>query len=80
MRLRLTAILLLLISIATQAQEKVKHGFNSVPYPVIGWSDDLGIQYGLNYTLFNYGDGSMFPNYKYKIVAEVSRYTKGRQA
>ena len=78
MRLRLTAILLLLISIATQAQEKVKHGFNSVPYPVIGWSDDLGIQYGLNYTLFNYGDGSMFPNYKYKIVAEVSRYTKGQ--
>lgn len=87
---RITAFIVVLsVSFAVLAQEredvknfggkeKVKHGFNSVPYPVIGWSDDLGVQYGVNYTLFNYGDGSMFPNYKYKIVAEASRYSRGQ--
>ena len=72
------AIAILLISLALSAQDKVKHGFNSVPYPVIGFSDDLGIQYGINYTLFDYGDGSIFPNYRHKAVMEVSRYTKGQ--
>ena len=70
--------LLLLLSFAVHAQDKVKHGFNSVPYPVIGYSDDLGIQYGINYTLFDYGDGSIFPNYRHKAVMEASRYTRGQ--
>ena len=70
--------LLLVLSFALHAQDKVKQGFNSVPYPVIGYSDDLGIQYGINYTLFDYGDGSIFPNYRHKAVMEFSRYTKGQ--
>ncbi len=72
------AIVLLLLSLALPAQDKVKTGFSSVPYPVIGYSDDLGIQYGVNYTLFDYGDGSIFPNYRHKAVMEFSRYTKGQ--
>ena len=72
------AIALSLVSLALGAQDKVKHGFNSVPYPVIGYSDDLGIQYGVNYTLFDYGDGSIFPNYRHKAVMEFSRYTRGQ--
>ena len=76
---RLTfAIILLLLSFAAPCQDKVKHGFNSVPYPVVGYSDDLGIQYGVNYTLFDYGDGSIFPNYRHKAVMELSRYTRGQ--
>ena len=76
---RLAAIsIILVLGISVYAQDKVKHGFNSVPYPVIGYNDDLGIQYGVNYTLFDYGDGSMFPNYKHKAVAEFSRYTRGQ--
>ena len=72
------AIVLLLLSFALPAQDKVKHGLNSVPYPVIGFSDDLGIQYGINYTIFDYGDGSIFPNYRHKAVMEISRYTRGQ--
>ena len=72
------AIVLLLLSLALPAQDKVKTGFSSVPYPVIGYSDDLGIQYGINYTFFDYGDGSIFPNYRHKAVMEFSRYTKGQ--
>ena len=69
---------LLILAAAASAQDKVKHGFNSVPYPVIGYNDDLGIQYGVNYTLFDYGDGSIFPNYRHKAVMEFSRYTRGQ--
>ena len=72
------AIAILLLSLAVSGQDRVKHGFNSVPYPVVGYSDDLGIQYGVNYTLFDYGDGSIFPNYRHKAVMEVSRYTRGQ--
>ena len=73
----LVAVILTLTAVTSFAQDKVKHGFNSVPYPVIGYSDDLGIQYGVNYTLFDYGDGSIFPNYRHKAVVELSRYTRG---
>ena len=74
----LVAIILLLTAATAFAQDKVKHGFNSVPYPVVGYSDDLGIQYGINYTFFDYGDGSIFPNYRHKAVVELSRYTRGQ--
>ena len=74
----LAAAFLLTLALALSAQDKVKHGFNSVPYPVVGFSDDLGIQYGLNYTFFDYGDGSIFPNYRHKAVFEFSRYTRGQ--
>jgi hypothetical protein len=78
MKKAIAAITLLVLSFAVSAQDKVKHGFNSVPYPVIGYSDDLGIQYGVNYTFFDYGDGSIFPNYRHKAVMEFSRYTRGQ--
>lgn len=71
---------MLFLSFAVSAQDKIKHGFNSVPYPVIGYNDDLGIQYGVNYTLFDYGDGSIFPNYRHKAVMEYSRYTRGQSS
>ena len=71
-------LLLLFLTLRAQETEKVKHGFNSVPYPVVGYSDDLGIQYGVNYTIFDYGDGSLFPNYRHNAVMEFSRYTRGQ--
>ena len=74
----ITIIFALYMSVLASGQDKIKHGLNSVPYPVIGFSDDLGIQYGFNYTLFDYGDGSIFPNYRHKLVTEISRYTKGQ--
>ena len=78
MKRTLAVIISIVIAATTFAQDKVKHGFNSVPYPVVGYSDDLGIQYGINYTFFDYGDGSIFPNYRHKAVVELSRYTRGQ--
>ena len=78
MKRLIAAAILLALAAGAHAQDKVKRGFNSVPYPVVGYSDDLGIQYGLNYTFFDYGDGSIFPNYRHKAVMEFSRYTRGQ--
>lgn len=57
--------------------EIIKRGWNFGPLPVVGFDADLGFQYGLCCDIFNYGDGSLYPNYKYKFNFEASRYTKG---
>ena len=57
--------------------EIVKTGINFGPLPAIGYSSDLGMQYGLLSDIFWYGDGSTYPDYVWKANVEVSRYTKG---
>ena len=57
--------------------EIVKKGWNFGPFPVVGYDADLGFQYGAMCDIFNYGDGSRYPNYNYKFNVEISRYTKG---
>ena len=57
--------------------EIIKQGFNIGPLPVVGFNSDLGFQYGACVDIFNYGDGSKYPDYKFKINFEVSAYTKG---
>ena len=77
--IRLTLLVLLAtLSTASPAQDNVKSGLDIVPYPVIGFSDELGVQYGVNCSLFDYGDGSLYPNYKQKAVVELARYTRGQ--
>ena len=58
-------------------QEKIKTGWNVGGLPVIAFDTDLGLEYGALVQLFNYGDGTTYPQYKHMLYAEVSRYTKG---
>ncbi len=58
-------------------QENIKKGLNFGVLPVIGYSSDLGFQYGIIFNLFGYGDGSLYPDYKYSLYTEISRTTKG---
>lgn len=58
-------------------EEKIKKGFGFGVLPVIGYNTDIGLQYGIIFNLFNYGDGSYYPGYKYSIYTEISRTTKG---
>lgn len=58
-------------------REKVKSGFNFGALPAISFDSDLGFQYGLIGNLFNYGDGSYYPDYKWSLYGEWSRTTKG---
>ena len=56
--------------------ELIKKGWNIGPLPVVGYNSDLGFQYGACVDIFNYGDGSRYPKFDYKMNLEVSAYTK----
>lgn len=79
------ALMLLVFTTAAQKKEKIynengeiiKQGWNFGPLPVVGYNSDLGFQYGACVDIFNYGDGSKYPGYNFKINFEVSAYTKG---
>ena len=58
-------------------EEIVKTGWNFGPLPVVGWDSDLGFQYGACVDIFNYGDGTNYPSYNYKMNVEASTYTGG---
>ena len=58
-------------------EEIVKTGWNFGPLPVVGWDSDLGFQYGACVDIFNFGDGSGYPSYNYKMNVEASTYTGG---
>ena len=72
------AILLLAAGLTSRAQEEiVKTGLNFGPLPAIGYSSDLGLHYGALVDIYQYGDGSVYPDYKWKINVETSWYSKG---
>ena len=51
--------------------ELIKKGWNIGPLPVVGYNSDLGFQYGACVDIFNFGDGSKYPNFDYKMNLEV---------
>jgi len=73
------AFLILAVYVFSQEAEKktTKTGWNFGALPAITYNTDLGFQYGAVVNLFNYGDGSQYPNYLHNIYLEASRYTKG---
>ena len=73
-------VLFLTMGLAAQEETKgdiIKKGWNFGPLPVVGYNSDLGFQYGACVDVFNYGDGSKYPAYDFKMNFEVSTYTKG---
>ena len=78
----LFSLLLGVTTLGLAAQENakneiIKQGWNFGPLPVVGWDSDLGFQYGACVDIFNYGDGSRYPSYNYKMNLEASTYTGG---
>ena len=66
---RVTLLLLSFLFLSTiQAQEEGKTGWNFGALPAVTYNTDLGFQYGALVNLFDYGDGSTFPNYKHNIT------------
>jgi hypothetical protein len=45
--------------------------------PAIAYDSDLGFRYGLLGNVYDWGDGTYYPDYKRSIYAEWSRTTKG---
>ena len=73
----LSFMFFLFISTVFAQEEVVKTGWNFGALPTISFDTDLGFQYGVLVNLFQYGDGSRYPNYDHSLYFEVSRYTKG---
>lgn len=72
---------LALFSLHIQAKDDiVKTGWNFLPLPVVAFDTDMGFQYGASCEMVNFGDGSDYPRYKYKMNCEASAYTKGTKA
>jgi len=70
--------LILICSLPCAAKNDiVKTGYNLGPLPVIAYDADKGLQLGAIVQLFNYGDGTNYPNYNSKLYLEGSFFTKG---
>lgn len=77
-KLQLLFALLLTYSVVfAQDDELTKEGWNFGVLPTITFDSDLGFQYGGLIDLYNYGDGSRYPQYNHKMYFEISRFTKG---
>ncbi|MCX6286949.1 MAG: BamA/TamA family outer membrane protein [Bacteroidetes bacterium] len=58
-------------------KEKRKKGWTFGALPIVAYDADQGFQLGALAQVFNYGDGSTYPEYKHTFYAEVSFFTKG---
>ena len=82
MKKNLLSVICIFLSLALFAQtekkdELIKKKWNFGALPAITFDTDLGFQYGALVNLYDYGDGSRYPNYNHSLYFEVSRFTKG---
>ncbi|HKJ43316.1 MAG TPA: hypothetical protein VKA27_14560, partial [Sunxiuqinia sp.] len=82
MKKKLLFVLVSLIYLTAFSQNKkqeqlIKKGWNLGALPTITYDTDLGFQYGALVNLFDYGDGSRYPDYDQSLYFEASHYTKG---
>lgn len=75
---------LMLLQFSARAQEqkekkeaKIPTGLSFGGLPTISYDADMGFQYGGLVSLYDYGDGTLYPSYKQMMKLEISRYTKG---
>ena len=57
----------------------VKKGISFGPLPVIAFDQDRGLQYGALLNLYDFGNGSTYPQPRQQWYLEASAYTKGGQ-
>ena len=63
--------------VESKSGQLIKKNWNFGALPTITFDSDLGFQYGALVNLYDYGDGSRYPNYNHSLYFEVSRFTKG---
>ena len=59
--------------------EIIKTGYNYGPLPAVAFDADKGFQLGALLNIFDFGDGSEYPNPRQKWYFEASFFTKGSQ-
>lgn len=58
-------------------KEIVKSGWNLGLMPAVSYNNDLGFSAGALAQVFDYGDGTVYPNYRHKLTANVNIYSRG---
>lgn len=75
--------MLLFAALSVSAQTKdgqiVKTGLNFGPLPAVAFDADKGFQLGAILNIYDFGNGSNYPNYDSKWYFEASFFTKGSQ-
>ena len=54
-----------------------RSGWNVGLLPALYYNNDLGFSVGALAQVFDYGDGSVYPNYRHKFMANVNLYSRG---
>ncbi len=75
--LAIALIATMAIANAQSKKEIIKTGINLGPLPVVAFDADRGFQYGALLNIYNFDDGSTYPNPKSTWMLEASAYTKG---
>ena len=60
-------------------KEIIKKGYNFGPLPAVAFDADKGFQLGALLNIFDFGDGSTYPNTRQQWYFEASFFTKGSQ-
>lgn len=63
----------------TVGKDIVKEGLSYGPLPVVAFDQNKGFQYGALLNIYDFGDGSYYPNVRQSWYIEASAYTKGSQ-
>lgn len=58
-------------------KEITKSGWNVGLLPALFYNNDLGFSVGALAQVFDYGDGSVYPNYRHKFMANINLYSRG---
>ena len=64
---------------ATAKKEIIKTGYNFGPLPAVAFDADKGFQLGALLNIYDFGDGSTYPNTRQQWYFEASFFTKGSQ-
>ena len=80
------AIIMMMCAFSVYAQQEqeadkeiVKKGFNFGPLPAVAFDADKGFQLGALLNIYDFGDGTVYPNTRQQWYMEASFFTKGSQ-
>lgn len=62
-----------------EKQEIIKKGYNFGPLPAVAFDADKGFQLGALLNIYDFGDGTVYPNTRQQWYFEASFFTKGSQ-
>ena len=62
-----------------ERKEIIKKGYNFGPLPAVAFDADKGFQLGALLNIYDFGDGSYYPNTRQQWYFEASFFTKGSQ-